>query len=70
MGQTIGEMKDAGYDVKVRQRIIDLVSISQLQLDGNTLLRQCSDKELGKVIYEFADATKTVGDAYLAYPNN
>jgi len=71
MGQTIGEMKDAGYQVKdkVRQRIVELVKIAQLQLDGNTLLRQCSADQLGKVIHDFADAAKTVGDAYLAYPS-
>ncbi|MBA3356453.1 MAG: DUF1828 domain-containing protein [Pyrinomonadaceae bacterium] len=70
MAQTIGELKDAGYQVKdtVRERIVGMVKISQLELDGNTLLRQCSAKELGGAIHEFADAAKTIGDVYLAYP--
>jgi hypothetical protein len=71
MAQTIGELKDAGYRVKdtVRERIVGMVKISQLELEGNTLLRQCSAEELGTAIHEFADAAKTIGDAYLAYPS-
>ena len=70
MAQTIGELKDAGYQVKdnLRERIVDMVKISQLHLDGNTLLRQCSAKDLGAAIHAFADSAKTIGDAYLAYP--
>jgi hypothetical protein len=69
MGQTIGELKDAGFKVgdSVRKRIGDIVEISRLRLEGNTLLRQCSGEDLGNVIHEFADAAKTIGDAYLAY---
>jgi hypothetical protein len=71
MGQTIGELKDAGHNVtdKVRDRIKGIVQISSLVLDGNTLLRQCAAKQLGEVIHEFADAAKTIGDVYLAYPS-
>lgn len=70
MAQTIGELKDAGYKVKdkLRERILGMIQISRLQLDGNTLIRQCSDKELGSAIHAFADAAKTIGDAYLVYP--
>jgi hypothetical protein len=72
MGQTIGELKDAGYKVKdnLRKRILSLVEISRLQLEGNTLIRQCSAEELGTVIHEVAEAAKTIGDAYLAYPSS
>lgn len=71
MAQTIGELKDAGYQVKntVRERILGMVKIFQLELNGNTLLRQCTASELGVAIQEFADAAKTIGDAYLAYPS-
>src|SRR5689334_509291 len=62
MAQTIGELKDAGYSVrdKLRERILGMVEISRLQLDGNTLIRQCSEEELGNAIHAFADAAKTI----------
>ncbi len=71
MGQTLGEMTDAGYQISdnTRKRIHELVEMAKIQLDGKTLFRQCNANELGKVIHEFADTAKTVGDAYLAFPS-
>lgn len=59
----------AGYSVgsKTRKRILELSKLSQLELSDNHLTRRCSGKDLGTVLQEFAEAAKTIGDAYLAY---
>lgn len=70
LAQTLGELRDSGYAVtdKLRERIVEITRIWHLSLSGDHLTRTCSAKELGDAIHEFAEATKTIGDAYLAYP--
>ncbi len=70
LAQTIGELKDAGYGVggALRERMGAITKMWKVQISGNTLVRTCSAKELGTAVQEFAEAAKTIGDAYLAYP--
>jgi hypothetical protein len=69
LAQTIGELKNAGHKIggKVMERIEEIVKLRNVQLDGNTLVRYCKINELGTALYEFAEAAKTIGDAYLVY---
>jgi hypothetical protein len=72
MGQTIGELKDAGYLVghKLMGRITELTKIWNIDITGNTLVRTCTKKDLGRTLHEFGEAAKTVGDAYLTVREN
>ncbi|MEK6322690.1 MAG: hypothetical protein AABN33_13520 [Acidobacteriota bacterium] len=69
-GQTFGELHDSGYRVvpSLKQRILEITKIWRVSLAGECIVRTCLDKELGTAIHEFAEALKTIGDAYLAYP--
>jgi len=70
MAKTIGELKDAGFQVKdkLRQRINEMVEIQRVLISGNTLIKHCSRQDLGNAITQFGEAAKTIGDAYLVYP--
>lgn len=69
MAQTLGELKDAGYSLggRLKERIGNLAIVAGLKFSGNHLVRECSAKELGAAIHQFADVAKTIGDAYLTY---
>jgi hypothetical protein len=69
MAQTIGELKDAGLTVgpKLMEKLSALVKAAGMEFAGNHLLKKCSSAELGEAIQQFADAAKTIGDAYLTY---
>jgi hypothetical protein len=69
MAQTLGELKDAGYGVSqsLKDKIELLAKSAGLKFAGNHLIRECTGKELGSAIQEFAEAAKTIGDAYLTY---
>lgn len=71
LAQTLGELRDSGYGVSdsLRLRIIEMTKLSRITLSGDNLVRTCSGSELGQAMHEFAEATKTIGDAYLAYPS-
>lgn len=67
--QTIGELRDAGYGItgRLKKRMTEIGKPARIQFRGNHLVRECSEEELGQAIQEFADAAKTIGDAYLTY---
>ena len=69
MAQTIGELKDAGLAVgpKLMEKLSGLVKAAGMEFAGNHLVKKCSFAELGESIQVFADAAKTIGDAYLTY---
>jgi Domain of unknown function DUF1828 len=66
-GQTLTELKDSGHPTGSRllDRVREIVRIWQVDLDGISLVRMCSHKDLGNVLHEVAEAAKTIGDAYL-----
>lgn len=66
-GQTITELRNAGHPTgsRVLDRVSEIVRIWQVTLDGISLLRMCSRKDLGIAVHELAEAAKTIGDAYL-----
>jgi len=70
MAKVIGELQDAGHNFegRLRDRIVEMVKISKVSFSGTTLLRTCTEAELGNAILEFSEAAKTIGDAYLVYP--
>ena len=47
----------------------DIVRIWQVSLDGISLVRMCTRKDLGVAVHELGEAAKTIGDAYL-YPRD
>lgn len=69
MAQTLGELKDAGYGIgpRLKEKIINLAKMAGVEFAGNHLVRKCSFLELGAAIHQFAEAAKTIGDAYLTY---
>lgn len=69
MARTVGELKDAGYGInaKLREKIESIAHTAGLKFAGNHLIRECSASEIGEAIHQFADAAKTIGDAYLTY---
>jgi hypothetical protein len=66
-GQTLTELKNAGYAIGARtlERIREMIKIWRVDLVGITLTRTCRSEDIGKAVHEFGEATKTVGDAYL-----
>lgn len=70
-GQTITELRNAGHPTGSRtlDRVSDIVRIWQVSLDGISLVRMCTRKDLGVAVHELGEAAKTIGDAYL-YPRD
>lgn len=70
-GQTITELRNAGHPTGSRtlDRVSEIVRIWQVTLDGISLVRMCSRKDLGVAVHELGEAAKTIGDAYL-YPRD
>lgn len=69
MAQTLGELKDAGYNIggKLKEKVSGFARAAGAEFAGNHLVRKCTAKDLGAAIQEFADVAKTIGDAYLTY---
>jgi hypothetical protein len=69
MAQTLGELKDAGYGInaQLKEKIEDLGKLAGVEFQGNHLIKKCSAADLGEAIHQFAEAAKTIGDAYLTY---
>jgi len=69
MARTLGELKDAGHGINqnLKDKIESIAKPAGLKFVGNHLVRECSSKEIGEAIHQFADAAKTIGDAYITY---
>ncbi len=69
MARTIGELKLNGYNINksVRAKIQTLGQDAGIRVKQNELVRSCSPSELGNVLQKFAEAAKTIGDAYLVH---
>lgn len=69
MAQTLGELKDAGFGInaQLKEKITNIAKNANAEFAGNHLVRKCSLRDLGESIHAFAEAAKTIGDAYLIY---
>lgn len=69
MGRTIGELKEYGYAVAppLLSRMTEIAKPAQVRIVDQTLVANCAPESLGAVLHQFAEAAKTIGDAYLAY---
>ncbi len=69
MGRTIGELKESGYAVALplRTRLIEIAKPANVRIVEDHLIMDCKPEEIGNVLHTFAEAAKTIGDAYLAY---
>lgn len=67
--KTLSELKLAGVPVtaKTKERITRLAKNAHISFVGNAMIRECTATQLGDVLHLFADAAKTVGDAYLVH---
>jgi len=67
--EILSELRLAGLQItgKMRERILNVATNSQLRFVGNSLVRECSSDQLGDVLHLFADSCKTIGDAYLVH---
>jgi len=66
-GQTVTELRNAGHATgsRILDHLKDVIRIWNVDLDGVSLVRMCSRKDLGTALHELGEAAKTVGDAYL-----
>ncbi len=69
MGQTIGELKEYGYALAapLLARMVEIAKPAQVRIVDQSLIANCDPERIGAVLHEFAEAAKTIGDAYLAY---
>ena len=66
-GQTVTELRNAGHatGTRVLERLREIIRVWNVDLDGVSLVRMCTRKDLGTAIHELGEAAKTFGDAYL-----
>jgi hypothetical protein len=66
-GLTVTELRNAGHATgsRVLDHLKEIIRIWNVDLDGVSLVRICSRKDLGTALHELGEAAKTLGDAYL-----
>jgi hypothetical protein len=69
MASTLGELKQAGYTITggLKKRLLNIASAAQLRIVRDHLVADYSEDELGTGLHMFAEAAKTIGDAYLVH---
>ena len=69
MGRTIGESKEYGYAVAppLLARMVEIAKPAQVRVVDQNCVANCDPERLGVMLHEFAEAAKTIGDAYLAF---
>jgi len=69
MGRTIGELKEYGYAVapSLLSRMVDIARPAKVRIVDDNLIMDCKPEDIGANLHTFAEAAKTIGDAYLAY---
>jgi hypothetical protein len=69
IGRTISELKDYGYSVSqsLLSRMVQIAKPANVRIVNDTLVLDCRPEEVGTSLHAFAEAAKTIGDAYLAF---
>lgn len=69
MAQIIGELRQIGIGItgQLRDRIERIGRLARIKIDRDHLVAQYSAQELGVQLHAFAEAAKTIGDAYLVH---
>jgi len=69
IGRTISELKDYGYSVSpsLLSRMTEIVKPVKVRIVNDSLIMDCRPEEVGGSLHSFAEAAKTIGDAYLAF---
>jgi hypothetical protein len=67
--RTIGELRESGYVINkdLRERIVTLARIAELNVTQDHLVMQSSKGTLGMDIQRFLEAAKTIGDVYFVH---
>jgi hypothetical protein len=68
-GRTISELRDYGYSVSpgLISRMTEIVKPAKVRIINDNLVMDCRPEEVGSALHSFAEAAKTIGDAYLAF---
>jgi hypothetical protein len=69
IGRTISELKDYGYSVSpgLLSRMVEIAKPANVRIIDNNLVMDCRPEQIGASLHSFAEAAKTIGDAYLAF---
>lgn len=69
VGHTIGELKEYGYAVSQRllARMVQIAKPANVRIVNENMVMDCRPEEVGVALHNFAEAAKTIGDAYLAF---
>ncbi len=69
IGRTISELKDYGYSVSpgLLSRMVQIAKPANVRIVNDNLVMDCRPDEIGVSLHMFAEAAKTIGDAYLAF---
>jgi hypothetical protein len=69
IGRTISELKDYGYSVSpgLLSRMVQIAKPANVRIVNENLVMDCRPGEVGASLHSFAEAAKTIGDAYLAF---
>jgi hypothetical protein len=69
LGRTIGELKEYGYAVSqnLLSRMVKIAKPANVRIVNENLVMDCRPDEVGTALHIFAEAAKTIGDAYLAF---
>ena len=69
MGRTIGELKEYGYAVSapLLARMVAIAKPANVRIVAENLVMDCPPDLIGSSLHSFAEAAKTIGDAYLAF---
>jgi hypothetical protein len=69
IGRTISELKDYGYSVSpgLLSRMVQIAKPANVRIVNDNLVMDCRPEEIGVCLHTFAEAAKTIGDAYLAF---
>jgi hypothetical protein len=69
IGRTISELRDYGYAVSpnLLSRMVQIAKPATVRIVNDNLVMDCRPEEIGSALHTFAEAAKTIGDAYLAF---
>jgi hypothetical protein len=69
-GRIISDLKDYGYSISrsLLERMAHIARPANVRIVNGTLVMDCPQSEIGGALHIFAEAAKTIGDAYLAFP--